>query len=142
MKKKDLTVSVLFLEAITIVFGMFYIGLQIFYGLHYHVEVYKVLCNIVALLLVYGALTVLCIYPEKVHRFPKELFTEQIRRYTLWMLRLVKYIFVVSIMVPCVCDVLGVDLNRVVSLIVVILVVLIIAYYETKIYQTIQQLRK
>ena len=142
MKKDDMTVPVLLLEAVTIVFGMIYIGLQIFYGVRYQVEIYKVICNIAALLLIYGGLTLLSVYPEKVHRLPKELFTAQIRRYPLWMVRVLKYIFVASMMIPCLCDVLGVDLNGAVGLVVVILVIIVVAYYETKIIQIIKQLRK
>ena len=36
MKKEDLTVPAMLFEAIDIILGIAYIGLQIFYGLYYH----------------------------------------------------------------------------------------------------------
>ena len=61
MKKEDWSVPALLAEAVSILLELVYIGLQIYYGVMYHVEPYKFLLNIVVTLLVYIALTLLAI---------------------------------------------------------------------------------
>ena len=73
MKKEDWSVPALLAEAVSILLELVYIGLQIYYGVTYHVEPYKFLLNIVVTLLVYIALTLLAIYPERINRLPAEL---------------------------------------------------------------------
>ena len=46
MKKEDLTVPAIFAEAIGMILGIVYIGLQIYYGIVYKVAPYKFICNI------------------------------------------------------------------------------------------------
>ena len=46
MKKEDLTVPAIFAEAIGMILGIVYIGLQIYYGIAYKVAPYKFICNI------------------------------------------------------------------------------------------------
>ena len=53
MKKEDLTVPAIFAEAIGMILGIVYIGLQIYYGIAYKVAPYKFICNIAGVVLIY-----------------------------------------------------------------------------------------
>ena len=88
MKKEDLTVPAILAEAVGILLCILYIGLQIFYGINYHVAPYKYICNIVGLVLVYAGLTILSNHPERINRIPAQMCVGKIRIYSLRMLRL------------------------------------------------------
>ena len=141
MRKEDLTVPAIIAEAIEIIVGLIYIGLQIYYGLSNHVPPYKFICNIVGLLLVYAGLTILSNHPEQVNRLKTEVCVGKVRKYTLRMLRLIKLIFVVGLMIPCVADVIGRQMQDVYSLIIIGLLLLVTIYYEYKIILTIRKNR-
>ena len=130
MKKEDLTVPAILAEAVGILLCILYIGLQIFYGINYHVAPYKYICNIVGLVLVYAGLTILSNHPERINRI-----------YSLRMLRLIKLIFVVGLMIPCVADVIGRQMQDVYSLIIIGLLLLVTIYYEYKIILNIRKNR-
>ena len=100
MKKEDLTVPAILAEAVGILLCILYIGLQIFYGINYHVAPYKYICNLVGLVLVYAGLTILSNHPERINRIPAQMCVGKIRIYSLRMLRLIKLIFVVGLMIP------------------------------------------
>lgn len=142
MKKEDMTVPALLLEAVTIVLGIFYIVLQVYYGVHYHIVLYKFAWNIAAVVLVYTTLTLLACYPEKVHKLQPEAFTPDIRKLTLRMLRLVKLVFVASLLIPCLFDIFGVELMEAASLIVVLLIVVIAGWHEYRIIKILRNRRE
>jgi hypothetical protein len=142
MKKEDMTVPALLLEAMTILLGIAYIILQIYYGIHYHIAPYRYAWNIVAVVLVYTALTLLECYPQRVHRLPPEAFTQDIRKLTLRMLRLIKFVFIASLLVPCLFDIFGVELVEATSLVVVLLIVLIVVWHEYRIIRILRSRRK
>lgn len=139
MRKEDMSALALFLEAIVIILGFIYIGLQVFYGLYYHIAPYKFILNLLAMILVYAGLSLLSMYPERLNSIPTELCKGKIRTYSLWMLRLVKAIFVISLLIPCVFDALGIGISSVYSLIVIGLIVIIAGYCE---YQILTELKK
>lgn len=141
MKKEDLTVPAILAEAVGILLGILYIGLQVFYGITYHVAPYKYICNIVGLVLVYAGLTILSNHPERINRIPAQMCAGKIRIYSLRMLRLVKLIFVVGLMIPCVADVIGRQMQDAYSLIIIGLLLLVTIYYEYKIILTIRKNR-
>ena len=141
MKKEDLTVPAILAEAVGILLCILYIGLQIFYGINYHVAPYKYICNIVGLVLVYAGLTILSNHPERINRIPAQMCVGKIRIYSLRMLRLIKFVFVVGLMVPCVGDVIGIELKDAYSLVVILAIVLIAALYEYKILLVIRSNR-
>ncbi len=130
------------LEAVTIVLGIFYIVLQIYYGVHFHIALYKFGFNIVAVILVYAILSLLARYPERVHKLPQEAFTPDIRRLTLRMLRLIKLVFVASLLIPCLFDVFGVELSEAASLLVVLLLVAIAVWHEYRIIRILKNRRE
>jgi L-asparagine transporter-like permease len=142
MKKEDMTVPALLLEAMTILLGIAYIILQIYYGIHYHIAVSHFAWNIVAAVLVYVLLTLLECYPQRVHKLPPEAFTADIRKLTLRMLRLVKFVFIASLLVPCLFDIFGVELLEATSLVVVLLIIVIVVWHEYRIIRILQSRRK
>lgn len=139
MKKDEMTVIDLLLEAIIAVSAAIYIGLQIYYGVIYGVNTFNIVMNVAALLLVYTGLTLMQIYPEKVNALTKAVCIGSIRKYTIHMVRLVKLIFVISLLFTSICDVMGQQINKGYSLLVVVLIVVTALYYE---YQIIKILRE
>ena len=139
MKREDMTVPALLLEAVTLILALVYIGLQIFYGVYYHIAAYKFVVNVLAMIVVYLGLTLLCAYPERINRIPPEAFTPKIRRLTLRMVRLVKLIFVAGILVPCVFDALGTELLDAASLIVIGLILFVVLFYEGRIIRCLRK---
>ena len=89
MKKEDLTVPALLMEAVGLILGIVYIGLQIFYGVTYHVSPYRYMGNILCLVLVYALLTILSCHPEKINRIPDELCIGKGRKLSIRMVRVV-----------------------------------------------------
>ena len=71
MKKEDLTVPAIFAEAVGMILGIVYIGLQIYYGIAYKVAPYKFICNIAGVVLIYVGLSLVSCQPEKINRLPK-----------------------------------------------------------------------
>lgn len=139
MKREDMTVSALFLELLVLLMAFVYVGLQIFYGINYHVGAQKVLLNVFAMVLVYVGLTVLCIYPERINRLPEEVFTPYIRKLSIRMVRLIKAIFVAGLLVPCAFDAVGIEMKDANCLVVIGLILLTAIFYE---YKIIHILRK
>lgn len=138
MRKEDLTVPALLAEAVTLILGIAYIGMQIYYGITYHVEPVQFLCNIMGIILVYMGLSILSCYPEKINRLSKKMCTGKVRTYSVRMVRLVKIIFVTGLMVPCVADVAGTEIRDAFSLIVIFAILFTVIYYEVRIIYEIR----
>lgn len=138
MKKEDLTVPALLMEAVGLILGIVYIGLQIFYGVMYHVSPFRYMGNICCLVLVYVLLTVLSCHPEKINRIPESICVGRIRKLSIRMVRVVKLIFVVGLLIPCVCDALGVTLKEAYSLLVIAAMFIPSVYYECRILKIMQ----
>ena len=86
MKKEDLTVPAIFAEAIGMILGIVYIGLQIYYGIVYKVAPYKFICNIAGVVLIYVGLSLVSCQPEKINRLPKEVCVGKVRKYSIRMI--------------------------------------------------------
>ena len=67
MRKEEVTIIDLLLEAVGIVSGLVYMGLQIYYSMIYGVNPVTIVMNGAVLILVYIGLTLLSVYPEKVN---------------------------------------------------------------------------
>ena len=139
MRKEDLTTASLMLEAVTLIFAVVYMGLQIFYGIVYHVSAYKFICNLLCMILIYTGLTLMSNHPENLNRIPVESCVGDIRKYSLRLIRLVKFIFVTGLLIPCVFDVMGISILSSYSLIIIGLLLLITVYYEYKIINLLKQ---
>ena len=134
MKKEDLTVPAIFAEAIGMILGIVYIGLQIYYGIAYKVAPYKFICNIAGVVLIYVGLSLVSCQPEKINRLPKEVCVGKVRKYSIRMIRLVKLVFIIGLMVPCVGDVIGIELKgRGTVLLVIARILVITVFYEYRI---------
>lgn len=129
MKKEDLTVPAIFAEAIGMILGIVYIGLQIYYGIAYKVAPYKFICNIAGVVLIYVGLSLVSCQPEKINRLPKEVCVGKVRKYSIRMIRLVKLVFIIGLMVPCVGDVIGIELKDAYSLLVIAAILVITVFY-------------
>lgn len=139
MRKEEVTIIDLLLEAVGIVSGLVYMGLQIYYSMIYGVNPVTIVMNGAVLILVYIGLTLLSVYPEKVNGLTREVCSGLVRKYTIHMVRLVKLIFVLGLLFTSICDVLGHQLNSGYSMIVVILVVVTVVYYEGKIIHILRK---
>ena len=69
MKKNEMTWQVMLIEAVGIVSAIAYLGLQIYYGIAFHVNPVNLMMNLVFMILVYVGLTLLAVYPERVNGF-------------------------------------------------------------------------
>ncbi len=139
MRKEEWTVANLLLEAVAIVAAVLYLGLQIYYGISYGVNRITVAMNAVVLILVYAGLTLLTIHPERVNHLKKEECSGLVRKYTMDMMRLIKLIFVAGLLFASVCDVLGHQIDRGYSIVVVALVVVTAFHYERKILRILHK---
>ena len=70
MRKRDITVVSAVMEAMSIIFAIAYIGLQIYYGVYYHVQPFKFIANILVLVLIYFGISWVQFYPEKLNHIP------------------------------------------------------------------------
>ena len=142
MRREDWSVPALLAEAVCILLEMIYIGLQFYYGFTYHVVPYKFILNIAATVLVYAALTLLAIYPERINRMPEKMCVGRVRTLSIRMVRMVKYVFVAGLMVPCVCDVAGIQIQEAYCIIVMGLMLITAVYYEVRIIQEVRNQKK
>lgn len=133
MKWQDWSIPAVVGEAVDILSLIAYIGLQIFYGNAYGIPWYLVGINLLTAGLIYAALTFLAVYPERINRLPEEVCKGEVRKYSLRMVRLDKLIFLVGLLLPCVCDVAGITVPGLYNAGIIILLVLIAVYYEVKI---------
>ena len=132
MNKKDLTVPAILAEAIGIILGIVYVIMQIYYGITYKVAPWQFISNIVGVVLVYVALTILSSHPEWINRLPREVCVGKVRR-------LIKLVFLAGLMIPCVGDVLGIELKEAYSLIMIAAILVIAIGYEIKIIEILRQ---
>jgi L-asparagine transporter-like permease len=138
MRKEDYSLAAVIAEAVGILMMAAYVVIQIYYGIFYKIAVYKFVCNIVGVVLVYALLWILCSMPEKIHRFSPEACVGDIRKYTIRMLRIIKLVFVAGLLVPCVADAMGVELQEAYSIFVMAAILLITLYYEIKIIRVLR----
>ena len=139
MRREDWSVPALLAEAVCILLETAYIGLQIYYGVSFHVAPSRVFMNITASVLLYAVLTLLAVYPERINRLPQELCTGRVRVLSIRMVRLIRFVFVAGLMIPCVCDVAGLQIQEAYSIVVMALIFVIAVYCEARI---IMELRK
>ncbi len=139
MKKKDWTVAGLLVEATAIVAGLIYLGLQIYYGILYGVSIFTLIMNILVFLCVYAGLTLLVFFPEKVNRLSVEICQGKIRQDTIWMVRLIKLIFVLSLLFTSICDVMGLKIEAAYSLIVAGFILATAIFFEARIIRTLKE---
>ena len=139
MRKEDLTVPAILAEAVGIILGTVYVIMQIYYGIAYKVAPWQFLSNIIGVILVYAALTILSCHPEWLNRLSREDCVGKVRRYSIRMVRLIKLVFLIGLMIPCVGDVLGIELKEAYSLIMIAAILVIAVGYEIKIIDLLRE---
>ena len=142
MRKNDMSWPAMLAEAVTIVSGIIFLGLQVYYGLSYGTDPFQLVMNVAAMLLVYAWLTVLTFYPERVNGLTSETCSGTVRIYTVRMVRLAKLIFVEGLLFTSICDVIGIEVNAGYSLVVVALIVAVAGYYEYRIIRILRDQQK
>lgn len=133
MKKSDWSIGALIAEALDILMLLVYMVLQICYGLLYSVQIYQIILNLLVAVLVYAGLTVLACYPERLNNLPEKICVGRVRVYSLRMLRGIKLVFLLGLLIPCICDVLAVDLPAVYNVCLIFAMLAIALYYEARI---------
>lgn len=141
MKKNHLSTETLVFEIISAIVALFYMGLQVYYGIVYGAGAVRIVMNVLILILVYMGLTVLAIYPERVNGLSREVCTGAIRRYTIRMVELIKLVFVLSLLFTSICDALGYRVDAAYSLIVMGLILVVAVVFEVKIIKILRKLK-
>ena len=140
MKKNHLSTETLVFEIISAIAALFYMGLQVYYGIVYAGAV-RIVMSVLILILVYMGLTVLAIYPERVNGLSREVCTGAIRKYTIRMVELIKLVFVLSLLFTSICDALGYRVDAAYSLIVMGLILVVAVVFEVKIIKILRKLK-
>ena len=141
MKKNHLSTETLVFEIISAISALFYMGLQVYYGIVYGAGAVRIVMNVLILILVYMGLTVLAIYPERVNGLSREVCTGAIRKYTIRMVELIKLVFVLSLLFTSICDALGYRVDAAYSLIVMGLILVVAVVFEVKIIKILRKLK-
>ena len=126
-------------EGIIIVEGVFYIALQLIYGVRYHVPFYRSLTNILAVVAVYIIETYLYLNPCKINRMPEEECVGDVRKYSKRMAQAIKLIFNSGLLVPCIFDIKGIELKEGFSVIFIFLLLITAVYYEWRILSSLRR---
>ncbi|MBQ1802126.1 hypothetical protein [Lachnobacterium bovis] len=142
MNKRDMTKFDIFVEIVCGILLMVSVSLQVIYSVLHSLSIFSLIINVLIVVLVYIGLSMLSCYPEKVNAIPQEICIGNIRRYSIKMIRYAKLIFVASLVVPEVCDLLEHTLGQWYSFVVVVLIVGEIIYYEIKIIKLIRLIKK
>lgn len=141
MKKNHLSTEALVFEIISSIAALFYMGLQVYYGIVYGAGAVRIVMNVLILILVYMGLTVLAVYPERVNGLSREVCTGAIRRYTIRMVELIKLVFVLSLLFTSICDALGYRVDAAYSLIVMGMILVVAVVFEVKIIKILRKLK-
>lgn len=142
MKKNRLSTEELVFEIISAAAALFYMVLQVYYGIVYGAGAMRILMNVLILILVYTGLTMLIRYPERVNGLPREVCTGDIRKYTIRMVELIKLVFVLSLLFTSICDALGYRIDAAYSLIVMAFILVIAVVFEVKIIKILRKRKK
>ena len=133
MRKGDWTPAGMLAEAVSVVAGIVYIVLQVIYGFFYPAAWHQPVLNILMAGLIYAALTLLTVYPERLNHLRPEACKGDIRKYSLRMVRTVKLLFMCGLMVPCICDVAGYPMPSLYTVAGIGLMLFAAIYYEVRI---------
>ncbi len=142
MKHSDWPIWAIIAEAVDILALLAYIVLQVLYGLLYQVAIYKVLLNLAVLVVIYVAFTLLALHPELLYsQLPTDQVPGRVRVLTLRMLRIIKLVFILGLLVPCIFDVLAIKLSNIYNACLILLLIAIAVYYEVRILLTLRDLK-
>lgn len=135
MRKNEMTIGDMIVESLTVFGLILYIGLQFFYLSQYTVQGITVVYHFLPIILLYAGMLLLQYHPEFLNGRGGEPVTGKVRIYAVRMVRICKFLLVYGIVVPSVADVAGININAAYSLIVMVCILAVIAYYIYRIYQ-------
>lgn len=135
MRKNEMAIGDIILEALTIFGLMLYLGLQIFYLNRYPVRGITMVYHVLPMILLYAGMLFLQYHPELLNGRGSEPVTGKVRIYGVRMVRVCKFLLVYGIVAPGAADVAGIRLNEAYSLILMFCILAVIAYYIYRIYQ-------
>ncbi|MDE6906410.1 MAG: hypothetical protein K2P76_16070 [Lachnospiraceae bacterium] len=135
MRKSEMGIGDIIVESLTIFGVILYLGLQMFYICRYPVRGMTMVSHFLTVLLLYGGMIVLQCHPEFLNGRGSEPLTGKVRIYAVRMVRICKFLIVYGILVPSMADIMGMGINEAYSLIVMIGILAVIAYYIYRIYQ-------
>lgn len=118
------------LEAVDILLLVGYLVLSIVCAVEYHVSGYHLTRNIMTALLIYVFLTVLAMYPERVNGLSQEACQGKVRKLSLWMIRMEKLIFMASLLVPSICDLIGFSLPELYNVCMIFAMIINVCVFE------------
>lgn len=130
MRKEDLSAGAVIAEAVGMILGIAYMVLQVYYGIRFHVSPVTWIMNVLVAVLVYIGLTILAHYPEKIHALPPEKCSGKVRMYSIRMVRVIKLLFISSLLIPCISDAFGHQMKGGYSLIAIGIMIAAAVYYE------------
>ena len=130
MRKEDLSAGAVIAEAVGMILGIAYRVLLGYYGIRFHVSPVTWIMNVLVAVLVYTGLTLLARYPEKIHALPPEKCSGKVRMYSIRMVRVIKLLFISSLLIPCISDAFGHQMKGGYSLIAIGIMIATAVYYE------------
>lgn len=139
MNRKDWSILAIIFEAVDIMAGLGYCVLQGVYGWTYHIPLYRILINLLVVILIYAGLTLLAFYPEYLNRLPAGLCEGEVRKLSLRLVRVEKFLFLIGLLIPCICDVAAVHIPALYNVAVIFLMILIAVYYEVRILEKLKK---
>lgn len=135
MQKDEMGIGDIIVESLTI-FGMImYLGLQMFYRSRYQISIQTMIYHIVPVILLYLFLLLLQYHPEFLNGKSSEPVKGKVRIYAVRMVRICKLLIVYGILIPTVADILETGIHGAYSLVVMLCILVVIAYYIFRIYQ-------
>lgn len=139
MNREDWPILAVIFEAVDVLAGLGYCGLQVYYGVTYHISPYKIGINILVVLMIYAGLTLLALAPENLNRLQPQVCKGKIRRLSLRLIRVEKFLFLIGLMVPCICDVAAIHVPPLYNVAVIAVIVLVAVYYEVRILEELKK---
>lgn len=135
MSNKQLQPWEIIVETITIIAGLIYLGLQIYYRYIYETAWGTMLYHLLPVAIIYAGMLVLQIYPELINVGGGEPLKGMVRVYAIRMIRNSKLLFVLGMLFPSVADALGIGMDGAYSLLIMGGILGIIGYYLYRIYR-------
>lgn len=135
MRRNEMGIGDMIIECLTIFGLIFYLGTQMYYHSQYPISAVTMVYHFLPILLLYAGMFMLQLHPEFLNGRGSEPVVGKVRIYAVRMVRICKFLIVYGITVPSVADAAGVGINEAYSLIIMLCILAVIAYYIFRIYQ-------
>lgn len=135
MRRGEMGIGDIIVEALSIAAVLIYLGLQIVYRQLYGISADKMLYHFLPVILLYAGMMVVQFFPELLNGRNSEPLKGKVRIYAVRMVRICKLLLILGILLPSISDVCGVRINEAYSLIGMVGVLAVIGYYLYRIWQ-------